>query len=49
MFTISTTAGGNMEHPNLFDAIAERDAAINSVEGNTDSNWMVCASISVSH
>jgi hypothetical protein len=47
MFTISTTAGGNMEHPNLFDAIAERDAAINSVEGNTDSNWLRAANMAV--
>jgi hypothetical protein len=32
-----------MEQPNLFDAIAERDAAMNSVEGNTDSNWLRAA------
>ena len=29
-----------MEQRTLFDAMAERDAAISKVEGNTDSNWL---------
>ena len=36
-----------MEHPNFFDAIAERDAAMESVEGNTDSNWLRAADTAV--
>jgi NAD(P)-dependent dehydrogenase (short-subunit alcohol dehydrogenase family) len=36
-----------MQQPNLFDAIAERNAAMNSVEGNTDSNWLRAAETAV--
>jgi len=32
-----------MEHRTLFDAMAERDAAVNKVESNTDSNWLRAA------
>lgn len=32
-----------MEHRTLFDAMAERDAAVSKVEGNTDSNWLRAA------
>ena len=36
-----------MEHPTLFDAMAERDAAVSKVEGNTDSNWLRAANQAV--
>jgi len=32
-----------MEHRTLFDAMAERDAAVSKVESNTDSNWLRAA------
>ena len=32
-----------MEQRTLFDAMAERDAAVKKVEGNTDSNWLRAA------
>jgi len=36
-----------MEQRTLFDAMAERDAAVNKVESNTDSNWLRAAEAAI--
>jgi len=47
MLVWKPTAGGNMEHRTLFDAMAERDSALEQIAGNTDLNWLRAANQAV--